>query len=98
MYGKVTKVKIGKLYSSHFRKAMFSDKSPKTFFSSYIGDVVESQPFVVLEAEEVFDGYGSSLYHLKILTADGMLGYIKIDPFNLKAEKLNEKKNRKQGC
>lgn len=88
MFDKVNKVDIGKLYSSRWRKAVFSDKSSHTFFSSYLGEIKENQLFFVLDSEAGFIGK-DKFYHLKILTADGIVGYIKIDPNNLKPEKLD---------
>lgn len=76
-------VEVGKFYSCAFRKAVFSDMSRS--FSSFLGETEENSLFVVLEV-----GYKivnkDKLYRLKILTADGMVGYIQLHPDNLKSE------------
>jgi len=73
-------IEIGKLYSClHYRRAMFDSKNR----TSYLGEVAENSLFVVLEAEKVSS---RDIFCLKILTSNGIVGWIHIHPVNVKVE------------
>ena len=64
------KFNIGGLYISHVEHILFD--APDIFYSDYLGKVPEHTPFVVLDLEFF------SKRCIKILTTEGMIGFIKL--------------------
>jgi hypothetical protein len=73
-------IEIGKLYSClHYRRAIFDSE----YRSSYLGELAENSLFVVLEVKKVSS---RDIFCLKILTSNGIVGWIHIHPVNVKVE------------